>query len=88
MSNDAIHASGGCRELLQDLNDYIDGELDAQLCLEIERHMAGCDNCRIVVDTLRKTVLLYRSLPAETMPADASLRLYKCLKLEPFIAAS
>lgn len=88
MSNDAIHARGGCRELLQDLNDYIDGELDVQLCQEIERHMAGCENCRIVVDTLRKTVLLYRSLPSEPMPADVELRLYKCLKLEPFIAAS
>ena len=49
-----------CKEMLGSLSDYIDGDLEAQLCAEIEQHMAGCGNCRVVVDTLSKTVSLYR----------------------------
>ncbi len=70
-----------CRELKAQLSDYIDGDLDEGLCAEIERHLAGCDNCRIVVDTLKKTILLYREYGAVTVPQDSQRRLIKVLKL-------
>ena len=50
-------------------------------CAEIERHMADCGNCRAVVDTLRKTVSLYRTYGHEELPADAKARLYAVLRL-------
>jgi anti-sigma factor RsiW len=81
------HDHGECRKLLKDLSDYVDGDLDETLCIEIERHMDACDNCRVVVDTLRKTVLLYRNLPAEPMPATLEARLFKRLELEAFVDA-
>ncbi len=72
-----------CEEMLAALSDYVDGTLDSQLCAEIERHMASCGNCRIVVDTLRKTVYLYRVHGRAEVPADAKTRLYAALKLAP-----
>ncbi len=71
-----------CQELKAQLSDYIDGELDPGVCAEIERHMAGCDNCRIVVDTLRKTILLYRDYGAPPMPTGAHERLIHVLGLD------
>jgi anti-sigma factor RsiW len=71
-----------CKEMLGSLSDYIDGDLEAQLCAEIEQHMAGCGNCRVVVDTLSKTVSLYREYGHEPVPPDAKDRLYAVLKLE------
>ena len=73
--------SGQCRDHLSELSDYLDGDLDPTLCDEIERHMAECGNCRIVVDTLRKTVNLYRTYAHEEIPPDAKERLYAVLKL-------
>jgi anti-sigma factor RsiW len=81
------HDHGECRKLLKDLSDYVDGELDEALCVEIERHMDECDNCRVVVDTLRKTVLLYHSLPPRPMPVDVEARLFRRLDLEAFVGA-
>jgi anti-sigma factor RsiW len=72
----------GCRELLGGLSDYVDGTADAALCAEIERHLAGCDNCRVVVDTLGRTVSLYQALPEEEMPEEMSERLLRVLKLD------
>lgn len=70
-----------CEHLLGELSDYLDGEASAEFCAEIERHLADCEDCRIVVDTLRKTVLLYHDLPQPGLPPDARERLYKALDL-------
>jgi hypothetical protein len=50
--------------------------------------MDECDNCRVVVDTLRKTVLLYHSLPPEPMPLAAEARLFRRLDLDAFVGMS
>ena len=74
-----------CRHLLASLSDYVDGELEAELCEELERHMEGCDNCQIVVDTLRKTIYLYRSTAtAPDVPVDVRQRLFHRLNLDEF----
>jgi anti-sigma factor (TIGR02949 family) len=71
-----------CRDRLGILSDYLDGELDEQLCAELEQHMDGCGNCRIVVDTLQKTIVLYRDYGHEEVPEDIKSRLYAVLDLE------
>jgi anti-sigma factor (TIGR02949 family) len=35
-----------CRELLRQLWTYLDGEVDAPLCEELQRHIARCLPCR------------------------------------------
>ena len=74
-----------CRHLLADLPEYVVGEASDAICAEIERHMAECENCRVVVDTLRQTVELYRQLPQPAFPAGARERLYQALDLGPLL---
>lgn len=71
--------------LLGQLNDYVDGELADELCHDLEQHMAQCTNCRVVFDTLRKTIVLYHALgnaPVE-LPADVEARLLSRLNRTP-----
>ena len=83
--NDHEHTHESCRELLSSLGDYVDGTLGDELCAEIERHMKGCNRCRVVVNTLRKTVELYHESAAETqLPEDVRNRLYIRLNLEDY----
>jgi anti-sigma factor RsiW len=78
------HAS--CHEFLGSLSEYVDGTLDDSLCAEIERHMTGCDNCRIVIDTLRKTIELYQITVQEpNLPQDVHSRLFHRLDLDEFL---
>jgi hypothetical protein len=44
--------------------------------------LSGCQKCRAVVDTLRKSVTLYQLVGAEPVPGDAQERLYKVLDLQ------
>lgn len=80
-----IHSSH-CSHLLGNLSDYIDGELEAQLCAEIEKHLSGCNNCRVVVNTLRKTVELYEQTEdSPDLPDGVRERLFLKLKLDDYL---
>lgn len=74
-----------CKDMLESLSLFAGGEAPPALCSKIERHLAGCADCRIVVDTLRKTMDIYRRLPRPGMPEDARERLYKSLDLSEFL---
>jgi predicted anti-sigma-YlaC factor YlaD len=74
-----------CRALLGSLSLYLDGEAEESLCQEIERHMAECEDCRVVIDTLGKTVKLYREHSHVAMPGDAKRRLFVALDLTDYM---
>ena len=75
-----------CKNLLAAISDFVDGDLPADLCFELNKHLAECENCRIVVNTMRKTIELYQECEKEKcLPEDTRERLYKRLQLEDFI---
>lgn len=75
-----------CQQLLGSLSDYIDGELQAELCADLEEHLKDCENCRVVVNTLRKTVELYQQAPIPSgLPDPIRERLYYKLHLEDYL---
>jgi anti-sigma factor RsiW len=75
------HNHSACRELLGQLSVYIDGELESSLCAELEAHLAECRNCRIMVDTVRKTITLYHAQATTELPSDVEDRLFRVLNL-------
>lgn len=76
-----------CHDLLSNLSEYVDGDLQVELCQEIERHLLGCQKCRVVVDTLKKTVELYQDTGDNApIPDDVRQRLFVRLELKDFIA--
>jgi predicted anti-sigma-YlaC factor YlaD len=76
-----IH-SDVCSQLLKQLPDYLDGEARASVCRAIEKHLKSCEDCRVVVDTMKKTITLYRSVPREEVPSAVHERLVRVLKLD------
>jgi anti-sigma factor (TIGR02949 family) len=83
--SDKDHSS--CKAMLSSLSDYVDGTLSDELCQEIDRHLADCQDCTIMVDTLRKTVsIVHRCAEDEAeAPAPVRARLYKTLNLDNYI---
>lgn len=69
-----------CPEYIKDLNDYLDGGVSAELCEEIEKHIGQCENCRIMVDTLKQTVTLCREGLPEELPGPLQNRLNNLLR--------
>jgi predicted anti-sigma-YlaC factor YlaD len=79
--------SAECISLLESLSDYLDGTLNEEFCEEIQRHVAECQNCQIVLDTLRKTVYLYHATASEpaAVPLNVRDRLFRSLNLEDYL---
>jgi anti-sigma factor RsiW len=69
-----------CPDYINDLNDYLDDGVSPELCAEIEAHIGRCDNCRIMVDTLKQTVTLCREGKPEPLPPELETRLNLLLK--------
>jgi anti-sigma factor RsiW len=77
---------GHCKDMLGNLSDYIDGDLQAELCAQIEEHMKTCENCQVVVNTLRKTVELYeKSEDQSELPGNVKERLFLKLDLQDYL---
>ncbi len=86
METHTSHEHKNCHQLLGSLSEYVDGELDDELCSALEKHLENCADCRIVVDTLRKTVYLYHTnAKEEQLPTDIRQRLYKSLNIEDYL---
>ncbi len=69
-----------CKELFGALNDYVDGETQSALCRELQKHLADCDPCRIVIDNIRQTITLCRAGQAVALPAGVHERLRSILR--------
>jgi anti-sigma factor RsiW len=57
-----------CRETLQNIAAYLDGELDASACDAIERHSRGCPGCAALIDGLRETAGMCRRAGQAELP--------------------
>jgi len=75
-----------CAQRQAQLPDYLDGEARAEICRAIEEHLASCNDCRVVVDTMKKTITLYRNAPRADVPRDVHARLVRVLKWEEIAA--
>jgi anti-sigma factor RsiW len=74
-----------CKGVVRELSEYLDGNLDPTLAQELNRHLEHCDDCRVVVDTTRKTIEIYCNTEPLPLPPDVRQRLHRALaeKLGP-----
>lgn len=71
------------RKIFKNVCNFIDGELDEATCEELKKHIAACPRCRIYVDTVRQTIVLYqeKDTPKE-MPEASRRRLHATIALK------
>ena len=57
-----------CKEILDLLSEYLDGELPEAVCVEIETHVTDCEACNEFLRSLRRTVEMCREFKARDLP--------------------
>jgi putative zinc finger protein len=68
-----------CKQFLQELNDYLDPNVDAEMKIHLEAHVTQCPNCFVIVDTTMKTLQVFKGVEPQTIPEDVKARLWKAL---------
>ncbi|MCJ7696528.1 MAG: zf-HC2 domain-containing protein [Anaerolineaceae bacterium] len=77
------HNNTDCQDILENLCDYIDNELDKSECEKLEEHISNCEDCQIVVKTIRETIRLCKDGSKDiVLPQDTYNRLLTHLGLE------
>ncbi|HUX10547.1 MAG TPA: zf-HC2 domain-containing protein [Terriglobia bacterium] len=69
-----------CRNAIQQISGYLDGNLDDDLKRTLEVHLNGCHHCKAVFDTTRKTVDLYCDGKLFQLPGTVRDRLHDALR--------
>ena len=69
-----------CKDVIHELSDYLDGALDPVLLAELQRHLEHCEDCRLVVDTTKKTIQVYCNSEPAPLDEDVRMRLHRALE--------
>jgi anti-sigma factor RsiW len=68
-----------CSDVYRHICEDLDGKLRTRRCREIRAHLDVCPDCRAYLTSLKRTVVLYRSLPTPRLPKGAHQRLLKAM---------
>ena len=69
-----------CKELLDLMNDYVDGDLDREEFDTFRRHLLGCGPCEVVIDNVRHTIGVYKSGHPVEVPDALQQQLSRVLR--------
>jgi RNA polymerase sigma-70 factor (ECF subfamily) len=58
-----------CKQIFAMLSEYLDAQLPAKNCRELERHLKGCQPCIAYLESLKTTVEACRRYKAPRAPA-------------------
>ena len=69
-----------CKEFLQELTDYLDSTVDAELRRKLEAHINECPNCFVILDTTQRTIKVYKGMEPQALPPEVHIRLMKAVE--------
>ena len=65
-----------CRDVIQELSNYVEGDLDPILRAAMMLHLEDCDHCTAVLDGTRNLLRLVCDDKAFPLPSGFSQRLF------------
>jgi len=69
-----------CEQLMEALNDYVDGRQIEEICEEFSSYLTECNPCQVVVDNIRQTISLYKAGEPFPLPLPFEQRLNQALQ--------
>jgi predicted anti-sigma-YlaC factor YlaD len=70
----------GCKKVIEELSNYLDGDVDEVLKMDLCSHLSNCQHCQVVFDTTRKTIELYCDGELFRLPDDVRDRLHQVIR--------
>lgn len=70
-----------CGEVAKHVQEHLDYRLSSAEYRKLKEHLQSCPNCTAYLDSLKKTVRLYREYPDPQIPSRIRRELHAILKL-------
>lgn len=74
--------SSTCKDSIELLLEYLDGELNGELRARLEEHLGGCSPCEDFLKSYKATPTLCRKALAREMPREVAAKLTDFLRAE------
>jgi anti-sigma factor RsiW len=69
-----------CKAVIRELSNYIDGELEPAVKLELERHLGHCEDCTMILDQTKKSIEILCDSEPIPIPSSLHERLHSALR--------
>lgn len=69
-----------CRKVAAHLSDFVDGEVSPELRAEIEHHLYWCRRCSVLLDSVRKVLIISGDERTFEVPVGYEARLHEFLQ--------
>ena len=71
-----------CKHVWEHISGYLDGNLDAALLEEVQKHLEHCEICSAILDSTRNILILTADKREFELPLGYSERLHARLEAE------
>jgi anti-sigma factor RsiW len=76
-----------CKDFVAQLGSYLEDDIAAELRLALDRHLASCTTCQVIVDSSRKTLTIVTDSGAfdlsEVLPESVTARIMARIRAMP-----
>ncbi len=69
-----------CKELVELVTDYLEGDLPPSERVRFELHISICEDCTTYLDQMRATIAAVGRLPAESIPPTSRDELLRAFR--------
>ncbi len=73
-------AAPSCPDVLTMLSRHLEGELSADSCAQMEKHLEGCPRCKGSCDSLRRMLAMCRQAPGAVVPTNVATHVREALQ--------
>lgn len=70
-----------CQTFMERLCEALDEDISSPICQELQEHLERCPDCSVQVNTIKRTIEIYRALPMKCVPKEVEERLRHRLNL-------
>ncbi|HEU4385070.1 MAG TPA: sigma-70 family RNA polymerase sigma factor [Anaeromyxobacteraceae bacterium] len=69
-----------CPDILAVFSRHLEGEISADVCADMEKHLQACQHCRSRCDSLQRTLAMCRRSPLPEVPAPVQVSVREALR--------
>lgn len=80
-------APPGCPDIVEMFSRKLEDELDADICAQMEAHLASCERCTFVCDAIREDLQVCKMAPDAGVPEAVQARIKAALRAGPLTTA-
>jgi predicted anti-sigma-YlaC factor YlaD len=70
-----------CKRVYRYICENLDADINSPKCRAIKKHLDACPDCSAYLDSLKKTILLYKNEPGPRVSALQHRRLVKAISV-------